>query len=324
MAKSNSPLFSISAHGKLAKKLSYHSRLSKNFVRKFHYPKKAPSQDQYTKRVLLGLLTAHWQILSDAQRAVWDSDAEALGEKISGFNYFVRSGISDLASVHGLLFYANFNELSGGTTYDKAGSGNNGTFSPSYPSNAPQRVNFINPRFGKALRFDGVDDKVDFGTSSNLRIFSAATWTIELWAHLLGTGDTFQDLINFQFHNPRIYVMINDAYLGLASNVASVYTDIFYTLDNDFPMNRDNHVAITSDASDIICYINGKICASVSRVVFDDPTSDLMIAGPGWNGENVNGFIDEIRFYNRTLSQAEIIKHVRLLRTNSPRQVLPI
>jgi len=184
MVKTTGPLLSINAHGQLAKTLNYSQRKEGNIGRQFHYPHKEPSQKQYTRRTILGLLTAHWQCMTAAQKLVWEN-ATILGDlHISGFNYFVQSAMADLKTHHGLCGYWSFNELTGATAYDYSGSGNNGTLLPS----AFPRVDSINKKFGKALEFNGTGDYVHCGTTDILNISS--TITVSLWAKFSGSLDS--------------------------------------------------------------------------------------------------------------------------------------
>src|SRR5207253_3196197 len=63
-----------------------------------------------------------------------------------------------------------FEEASGNTVVDSSGNGNNGTFNA---SNGPTRL--TGGRFGKAMRFDGVDDIITVADSNSLDFTSGMT-----------------------------------------------------------------------------------------------------------------------------------------------------
>jgi len=71
-----------------------------------------------------------------------------------------------------------FDEGAGQWANDSSGNDNNGTLKTVYPTNSPNWTNGIS---GNALQFDGVDDYVDVGSSSDFYFSSTDNFTISMW-----------------------------------------------------------------------------------------------------------------------------------------------
>ena len=321
MVKIAGPLLSVNAHGKLAQTLSYQKRKEGNIGRQYHYPHKTISQKQYTRRTILGLLTAHWQCMTDAQKLVWENNAKSTALNISGFNYFVKEAMADLKTHHGLCGYWSFNELTGATVLDYSGQGNTGTLKPTYPSNVPSRADGQNEKFGKALSFDGNDDYVDCGNDTSLDITDEIT--MEAWSKP-ASGSGHLGIIGTHGHVTAYGMYFRrqaGADIGMAFNdngtfINSTWGTVLY--------NTWNNVVGTYKAGHLKTYLNGILVGdstgtnsgarNFEGVYLGYITS---IAQPQF----FKGLIDEVRLYNRELSGAEIMKHYELLRQPNRRQI---
>jgi len=321
MVKTTGPLLSINAHGQLAKTLNYSQRKEGNIGRQFHYPHKEPSQKQYTRRTILGLLTAHWQCMTAAQKLVWEN-ATILGDlNISGFNYFIQSAIADLKTHHGLCGYWSFNELTGATAYDYSGNENHGTLMPSFPSDVPSRVDSINTKFGKALSFDGINDYVEgiktIGISGN------AEFSFDAWfkATSVGNYDTIIGLgnINIPGQAAALVVMPSRAVGGSFAGAQNAHTaaDAIVT-------GKWYHLVFTKAPGAINLtarvYLNG-VHTALSGPATSTPNITNTYPKIGNLFANFHGVIDEARIYNRALSPQEVMKHYELLRRPNRRQI---
>ena len=72
-------------------------------------------------------------------------------------------------------------------------------------------------------------------------------------------------------------------------------------------VNTWTHLAATFDGATVRLYVNGVQVASQAQTTPLTPTTGtLQIGADSYTGENFTGRIDEVRVYNRALSQAEI------------------
>src|SRR5262249_32298007 len=72
------------------------------------------------------------------------------------------------------------------------------------------------------------------------------------------------------------------------------------------PINTWSHVSVTYNGSTLTLYRNGVAVATSNASGTFSPTTGTLQIGGSQFGEYFQGFIDEIRIYNRGLSNAEI------------------
>ena len=88
------------------------------------------------------------------------------------------SGAAVRASENGLVAHYTFDEGAGTVIHDKTGRGNDGQI---------HGAEFIKGKAGNALRFDGVDDYVDFGPAPGLNFKNAVT--VSVWIYPEGVPE---------------------------------------------------------------------------------------------------------------------------------------
>ena len=220
-------------------------------------------------------------------------------EAKSGSSFEAKIGGCPNLNISGLVAYYPFN----GNANDESGNGNNGT---------ANGATLTADRFGnagKAYAFDGIDDQISGAAN---RTMYSANKTISLWAVISGSGDS----------NPRIFGVgpagSSGQYYGLvvAGNTSPRQIQ-FYTqgsVADGYSNTRipngtvwRNFVA-TYDGSKVKIYINGVLDSETNTngLLVDFTTAVLQI-GYSDNGlDRFNGKLDDIRVYNRALSNTEV------------------
>jgi glucose/arabinose dehydrogenase/chitodextrinase len=199
--------------------------------------------------------------------------------------------------VGGLVAAYAFNEGSGTTVNDASGNGNNGTITGATWTPAG--------RFGAALSFNGTSNLVQIPASSSLNL--ALAMTLEAWIFPTAAQSGWRTIVQREA----------DAYFLNASNGngpllpgggGTFGGNIGYAsgaVAN--PVNAWTHVALTYDGSMLRLYVNGVLVVSEAQTGgIQTNTNPLSIGGNGPYGEFFQGVIDDVRVYNRALSQAEI------------------
>jgi len=322
MAKTKSPLLSASAHGKLARSLIYSNKKSGQLTRAMHYPKKEPSLKQWTRRHIVGLLTAHWQCMTDNERSTWSANAAASSLNLPGYQYFLKLAQADLYTHHGLITYLSFNESTGGNFYCYSCDMIMGDLLPDYPDNCPTRIPSFKKEYGNALFFDGIDDYGDLNWVAKMGVTEQIT--IEAWIKLSslssGWGRVFSNFREAMELCCWMLVIQND-------KVRFHYSDDGinnFSITSSTPLTLDwTHVVATLGLDNVTrIFINAvqeTVTGSVSSL-FVSP--EAIKVGSGFDAAFFDGAIDELRLYNRALSYNEIKKHYELLRFNKKRQPL--
>ncbi len=199
----------------------------------------------------------------------------------------------------GLVAAYSFNEGSGTSVADASGNGHTGTISEATWS--------TQGKFGNALAFDGVNDWVTVNASSLLNLTTAMT--LEAWVFPTTTSGVRDILIkegaNADIYNlyarnwrgrPEVNVLVGGANRVAEGTAAQAPAANVWT-----------HVAGTYDGTTLRLFINGVQRASVNRSgPIATSTGPLRIGGNSLWGEFFQGRIDEVRIYNRALTQAEI------------------
>jgi glucose/arabinose dehydrogenase/fibronectin type 3 domain-containing protein len=190
-----------------------------------------------------------------------------------------------------------FEEGSGSITADVSGNGNTGTINgASWTSGG---------RNGNALSFDGAGATVEVAPSSSLEL--TTEMTLSAWIKPTASQSGWRTIVQRQV----------DAYFLNASNDTGPLrpsgggtfggaTD-FVSGATPNPLGVWTNVALTYDGSILRLYVNG---AQVATKAMTGPiatgSSPLWIGGNQPYGEFFNGLLDDIRVYNRALTQAEI------------------
>jgi hypothetical protein len=209
-----------------------------------------------------------------------------------------HAGIND-----GLVAHYPFN----GNANDASGNGNDGTV-----NGATLTAN----RSGKpnsAYNFDGVDDYIQIVHNDCFNI-TLSGFTVALWvkAPAPAAQQSLYDIID-KSHGHIDYsgwVIQGDYYSTYFAFGAEYGWDNIASIDDVGTLllnNNWHHITGVFDGSNIKIYLDGTIKQTVfSRGTPANNTRDLFI-GKHWAlGREFNGAIDDVRIYNRALSEAEI------------------
>lgn len=197
----------------------------------------------------------------------------------------------------GLVAAYHFNDGSGETTADASGNGHTGTVTNGATWTA-------SGRFGGAFSFDGFNDRIDVPASAALDLIGG--FTLEAWVYPTGSG--WQTIM---LKEAGIFLSYG---LYASGGVAEPSIWINDGKGDDWTPGTTalapfawTHMAATFDGAMLTLYING---VPVSSTVATRPVvasaGALRIGGNTIWGEHFRGSIDEVRIYNRALSDAEI------------------
>jgi PKD repeat protein len=198
----------------------------------------------------------------------------------------------------GLVAAYGFEETSGGIVYDASGNGNHGTISGATRVGTTQ--------FGRALSFDGVDDWVTVNDSNSLDLSSGMT--VSAWVYPTTTTRAWRTVVMKEQTGNGTYFMYANTKSNRPESVVYVNGDE-RVLDGPsrIPANKWTHLASTYNGSTQQLFVNGQLVASRPQSgALAVSGGKLRIGGNAIWGEFFAGYIDEVRVYNRALSQAEI------------------
>jgi hypothetical protein len=206
-----------------------------------------------------------------------------------------------------LVGWWKLDEGSGTTAADSSGNGNEGTL-----NGDPQWVTGI---LGSALEFDGVDDYVDIGLGAG-GYFSTLNsgFTVAAWINRASTGT--HDVIFGAGRNP-VGTTAGDNNDGWKLSITSANVITFttlgildYTSSVGVPTGEWAHVAATFNeaGTELRIYLDGNFQQTISGNGPANPATGLFAVGFGatWALEFFDGALDDVRVYNKVLTEAEI------------------
>jgi hypothetical protein len=203
--------------------------------------------------------------------------------------------VDNAAPPPGLVAAYGFEEGSGSATADGSGRGKSGTV---------VGASWTGGRFGSALSFDGVDDRVDL---PGLGTFYDGAFTYEAWvkkagakkdAGLVGTwvsGQQGGPMLWVEYASGRYFLTLNAGSPNYLDSTQSPAVGVW------------QHVAATYDGVTARFYVDG---VEVASRAFSGNVGDSDAWRIGAYGLSASGFfdgvIDEVRIYDRALSRSEI------------------
>lgn len=204
----------------------------------------------------------------------------------------------------GLVALYSFSEGSGAVVHDTSGAGNDGVLAGATWTNSGKS--------GSALVFSGTS-WVTVPNSASLN--PAKGITLEAWVNpsSLDSADSWvtvvakertQDLSYGLFATSRASSFSPPVPAGLV--FASGYARLVFG-PSVIPINVWTHLATTYDGANLRLFVNGVLVATtLISGTLDSGDQPLRIGGNSPWGEYFTGVIDEVRVYNRALSQNEI------------------
>ncbi len=201
---------------------------------------------------------------------------------------------------NGLQLYLPFDEGSGATAYDHSNKGNNGIL-----INAV----WVTGKFGGAVEFNGPGAKVTVVHDESIA-FTSGDFTISYWVKL----DAVSGKVHLCKGNANTpsgqgwYIQeASNNRIAFSSRQAGANQAVF-TTSNALVIGSWVMLTFTRTSSVGLWYVNGVESTGASSPLVDPAvtTKNLIIGDYDTGGFSVDGLIDDVRIFNRVLSQSEI------------------
>jgi len=213
----------------------------------------------------------------------------------------IRPELKVVSRIKGCVLNLSFYENQGNTVHDLSGYNNNGTI---------YGAQWVDGIIGKALDFDGTDDYVEVPDSDSLDITDEIS--ILLWFNPQQL-DMNQYLVDKHVSSPFKAFFV--AFWGTNRIRFTLYdesggsTEIFSSkVFNSGDLNKWWHIAATFNGTLLKIFINGKKdvegTSGISSIGINE--RNLTIGSSNARTFFFKGLIDEVRVYNRALSEEEI------------------
>jgi hypothetical protein len=216
----------------------------------------------------------------------------------NGFGWMNVGPSTDLAD--GLVAHWKLDDTTGNTITDSIG-GNNGTWSDNDNNDVTEET--ITGAIGNAINFDGTDDTIYMGNADageNLSNLSYALW---IYPRGVGRYDVFQARVN---NNQLLFTFrYNDNTTVNAIVYGTSGTSAIQVGKSNFNLNQWNSVVLTYNGTARL-YINGSLVDTgnaLNEATRTGPNDSMSISSSSFP---FDGYVDDVRIYNRVLSTAEV------------------
>ena len=196
-------------------------------------------------------------------------------------------------TLEGLVLWYDFNQCQ---VIDLSGHGNNGTI---------YGAQCVQGRSGKALSFDGVDDYVDCGNDESLNITDEIT--LAVWVKPSKISDLYAIVSKASNPSPPY----NSYEFAIQDNELRIWQGGYGTIISvpyPYTINTWHHIVATIKSNDKVkLYGDGVLLKEEDYPYTFSSASIKDVLIGSWEGREVfDGMIDEVRIYNRALSEEEI------------------
>jgi len=204
-----------------------------------------------------------------------------------------------------------------GSANDSSGNGNHGAEFGG--------VTYVDGVSGQAANFDGVDDYIRIPNQDYINFENNESFTINVWvmpdqqqADLRNADNDIVEKWSGWEHYPYVIRLLNRDYYAqsgafLAKDTLQAAQYNFDTKENPYvgfgPISYDEYTLITlkKEAGNLYLYKNGSIVSEVSSDIgLTANQSDLFIAARGNMTNFFKGKVDDLRIYNRALTDVEV------------------
>ena len=204
----------------------------------------------------------------------------------------------DVPGAGGLIAAYGFEESTGSTTADATGKGHTGTVTGTDWADDGKN--------GRGLWFPTGNNWVTIADANDLDLTNGMT--IEAWVNPFGLGGwntiLMKEGTGSQF-GYSLYANDNSPWPAVTVQIANVDRSAVGT--TALPLNTWSHVAATYDGTTLRLYVNGVQVGSRAQTgTLRTTTGPLRLGGNDLWGEFFHGIMDDVRIYNRALTQTEI------------------
>lgn len=223
----------------------------------------------------------------------------ASGSPASGSGHVSRQPYH-IGADQGLVGYWNFD----GNANDSSGQGNNGTLTN---FNGDATDGYVDGKFGKGLKFDGVNDYIN--SSNNSFKFGTGDFAVSMWVYPTSfaaeAGLYDAQVLGGPGGRTNAFVLVQNASTGKLR----IFSNASYSsaTNNTVTLNTWNHIIIKRSGTTVTFYING-VADSVTITLATDISAGGAVVGRYADASSgyYSGSLDDVRIYNRALSSAEI------------------
>ena len=166
------------------------------------------------------------------------------------------------------------------------------------------------------MKFDGVDDYIDFGDLNIVEGISEIS--VSAWVkHEVGDTSHNEGYVVQHGAGDDVFRLYRESTENIIFDVYGSDTTQYRAIFSDGILDTGWHhlVGVLNDSADTVTvYVDGVAGATVDTMtdVTDASTLSILIGSDNTPTGDMDGLIDDVRIYNRALSDAEILRLYQL------------
>lgn len=195
----------------------------------------------------------------------------------------------------------------GQNVVDSSNYNNHGTLGTN-ASASPNDSTRVAGYSGKGMEFDGINDYVNVPADNSLNMSSSGEVTLSTWVNLndwpnnYGIAGRYDYGDGSQRYGYMLYTKSGGEFRFQVANDTHSYPSA-----TGFSTDKWHHLVGTYDGSDIKIFVNGDLEGTASHSAgIGVPSYGFRIGTVDDTFTNMNGTIDEVKVYNRSLSTSEV------------------
>lgn len=329
MSKARGPLYSLQARGTIGKKLIFQGGPGLTRIKRYVKPVQPNTQSQIDKRTLVRQGVLRWQWFINLLKSYWNEAIKNTNKVMSGYNYFLSEYLKSMIVGETPSLFPRYNLythvpiLDGLISWWKFNEGQGNDLADSEDANPGinHGAAWVNGIIGYALSFNGTSDYVSIVAPDGGNL-DPDTISIEMWVKannntsdgVMYTREPWADNCSvFQQQNYWNFAIDTSDDGGSRIKVG--------TIPGDLIVSQWQHIVFTYNGSEMKAYLNGVLVNSgaQSGLINNHPGNTHAYIGckyrdpPTWPIERCfDGGIDEVRIYNRALSEQEVLNNYTL------------
>jgi hypothetical protein len=178
---------------------------------------------------------------------------------------------------------------------DSSGNGNNGVTT---------NLTYTTGKINNCGSFNGSSDKVFVENSSGEVWDGSSDISVSLWFKCVGSTGVVQRV----FSHPATGTPGNRIYFSTSTNASTINFTRGSITTSSMPLalNTWYHVVMTSNSSTFKVYVNASTFAGPTSYTTTGARADMYMGTISGSNEFFNGYIDDVRIYNKALTPSEI------------------
>ena len=175
--------------------------------------------------------------------------------------------------------------------------------------NAPT---YANGRFGRCLFFNGINQGVNISSLPDISVgtssFAMSVWVKPINGGLEAANGTYSYIVGLG--NTALTLGLNTNSSSLLAGALAI-TQIYPSSDYGTALaiisdNQWHHVVVSSNGTTLTMYVNGSNVGTQTKRSTTANSLDTIGHNDGAGGYSMNGSIDQLRIFNRALTQSEV------------------